>query len=93
MISTRTAVFAASFVLALSGAALAQDQAAAPQGGHGGGAFRAACGQDMQTYCGSAQSREDRHTCMKAKKDKFSDSCKSFMASRRHHGDGQPGGQ
>jgi hypothetical protein len=48
----------------------------------------------MQTYCPSAQSREDRHACVEANKDKFSDSCKTFMASHmHHHGQMQGGGQ
>jgi hypothetical protein len=62
------------------------------QGGHWA-AFRAACGQDTQTYCATAQSREDRHACVQANKDKFSDTCKSFMASHMHHGAPQPAGQ
>ena len=97
--------------LAGAGAALAQDQGqmqggqmqgGAMQGGSmqgpGGGnhgAFKAACGADMQTYCASAQTRDDRHACMQTNAAKFSDSCKSFMAAHQHGG-GQmqgPGGQ
>ncbi|MGD0866764.1 MAG: hypothetical protein ABSA49_14540 [Rhizomicrobium sp.] len=80
--------------LASAGAAFAQDQtqmqgpaAGAPQ--HG--AFKAACGADLQTFCASAQTKDDRHACVKANKDKFSDSCKAFMASRKQ-GSG-PSGQ
>lgn len=80
---------AGAVMFALSGAAIAQ---ASPQGGHSG-EFRAACDQDMQTYCATAQSREDRHSCVQANKDKFSDTCKSFMASHMHGAAPQPGGQ
>ncbi len=92
-ISTRKIALGVAGVLMLSlGSAFAQDQAAPQGGGHDGGrgghggAFRAACGQDMQTYCASAQSREDRHTCMQTNQDKFSDTCTSFMASHMHGG-------
>ncbi len=50
----------------LTGAASARDE---PQGmtqignRHGGG-FREACATDMQTYCASAQSREDHRQCV-----------------------------
>src|SRR3984957_3498311 len=49
------------------------------------GQFMQACGADMQNFCASAQSRDDRRTCVMANKDKFSDSCKSFMASHPMH--------
>jgi hypothetical protein len=79
--------------------ALAQDQTpqAPPQGGRAG--FMQACGGDMKNYCASAQSRDDRRSCMMANKDKFSDSCKAFMASHPMHQhpqgqmQGQPPGQ
>jgi hypothetical protein len=95
----KTALLSLSFVLALAGAgsAFAQDQSQmqGPPAGGNHGAFKAACGADIQTYCSSAQTRDDRRACVKTNKDKFSDSCKAFMASRQH-GDGQmqgPGGQ
>jgi hypothetical protein len=76
------------FALGSSGA-FAQDQMApAPQGQHGG-AFRAACGQDMQTYCSSAQTREDRRACMQTNHDKLSDTCKTFIGSHMHGPSGQ----
>jgi hypothetical protein len=90
-----------ALTLASAGAAYAQDQTPMQGGqmqGPGGGnhgAFKAACGADMQTYCASAQTRDDRHACMQTNAAKFSDSCKSFMASHQHGG-GQmqgPGGQ
>ena len=80
-----------AFLLALTFAAIAipasaQDQSAAPQqGGNGHGMFMQACGADIKNFCGSAQSRDDRRTCVEANKDKFSDSCKSFMASHPMH--------
>jgi len=78
-----------SFAACASTAALAQDQTPAPQGGMQGGGMRGqfmqACGTDMQTYCASAQSRDDRRACVAANKDKFSDSCKSFMAAHPMH--------
>jgi uncharacterized protein YdeI (BOF family) len=90
------------FALASTGAAFAQDQGQmqggqmqGPNGGGHHGAFTAACGADVQTYCASAQTRDDRHACVQANMAKFSDSCKSFMASHQHGG-GQmqgPGGQ
>ena len=74
-----------SLAACASTAALAQDQTPAPQGTMQGGGmhgqFMQACGTDMQTYCSSAQNRDDRRACMAANKDKFSDGCKSFMAS------------
>ena len=69
-----------------SAVAFAQDQGP-PRGGHG--AFMQACGADIKTYCASAQSRDDRRACVQANKDKFSDSCKAFMASHPMHQHGQ----
>jgi hypothetical protein len=66
---------------------------APPAGAPQHGAFKAACGADIQTYCASAQTKDDRHACVKANKDKFSDSCKAFMASRKQGGGQGPGGQ
>jgi len=59
--------------------------------------FMQACGDDIKNFCASAQSREDRRACVMQNKDKFSDPCKSFMASHpmHQHGQGQmqgPGG-
>lgn len=86
-------LFAAVLTSLSAAPALAQDQTPPPQDHHG--AFMDACGQDVKTYCGSAQNRDDRRACMKANHDKFSDACKSFMASHHMHGHGQmqgPGG-
>lgn len=91
----KSSIFMLSLALFVgaSAAVLAQDQDQSQQGQHQGGhgAFMQACGNDMQTYCASAQSRDDRHSCMEANKDKFSDTCKSFMASHagHMHGHGQ----
>jgi len=88
-----------SLAACASTAAFAQDQTPAPQGGMQGGGMRSqfmqACGADMQTYCASAQTRDDRRACMTANHDKFSDGCKSFMASHpmHQHPQGQPPGQ
>jgi hypothetical protein len=82
-------VLAAAFALVSLSSALAQDQGG--QGGHGGGraAFMQACGQDMSTYCATAQTREDRHACVQANQDKFSDGCKAFLANHMAmHGQG-----
>jgi hypothetical protein len=71
------------FALSLSVCAVpafAQDQPPPQQGG-GHGMFKQACGADIQNFCASAQNRDDRRACVMANKDKFSDSCKSFMAS------------
>ena len=89
----RSFIFALSLGVAAAAPAFAQDQTPAPQGGHG--AFMQACGNDMKTYCAAAQSRDDRRACVQANKDKFSDSCKSFMANHQMHQHGQmqgPGG-
>ena len=92
----KSTLLSLSFALALgaSGAAFAQDQGGTMQGPNGGhhGEFRAACGADVQTYCASAQSREDRHACVEANKSKFSQGCQSFLAGHVHGG-GNGGGQ
>ena len=54
----------------------------------GHGAFRQACGADLQSLCAGAQTREDRRACMMANKDKLSDGCKSFLASHIGHRQG-----
>jgi hypothetical protein len=67
------------------------------QGGQGSAMrsqFMDACGADMQNFCASAQSRDDRRNCVMANKDKFSASCKSFMAAHpMHQHQDQQGGQ
>jgi hypothetical protein len=78
----KSLILAISLLACAGSAALAQDQPP-PQGGRA--AFQQACGADLQTYCASAQSRDDRHACVQANKDKFSDSCKTFMASHPMH--------
>jgi hypothetical protein len=62
-------------------AAHAADQQAPSngQGGHSG--FKDACGADLDKFCSAAKLRDERHTCIDANKDKFSDSCKTFMAA------------
>jgi hypothetical protein len=55
--------------------------------------FMQACGTDMQSYCASARSRDDRRACVMANHDKFSDSCKSFMAAHPMHEHPQGGQQ
>ena len=89
-----------SFATCASTLAFAQNQAPMQQQGGGmpGSAmhsqFMDACGGDMQTYCASAQSRDDRRACVMANKDKFSANCKSFMAAHPMHAHPQqPGGQ
>lgn len=93
--------------LAGSGAAFAQDQSSGGQmqggqmqggqmqgqgqGGHHG-EFMAACGADMQQYCASAQSRDDRRACVQANKDKFSQGCQTFLSSHMMHNGGGNGG-
>lgn len=73
-----------------AGSALGQDQT--PAGGqavsHRGDAFRSACAADLQTYCATAQSRDERHQCMTANHDKLSDTCRTFLDSRAHTGQG-----
>lgn len=83
----KSSIFTLSLALFVGAgaAALAQDQDQPGQHHGGHGAFMQACGNDMQTYCASAQSRDDRHSCMEANKDKFSDTCKSFMANHAGH--------
>ena len=62
-------------------AAYAADQPAPTdgQGGHSG--FKEACGADLDKFCSAAKLRDERHTCIDANKDKFSDSCRTFMAA------------
>ena len=76
------------FFLSNGAAAIAEGQGA-PDDGHG--AFRQACDMDVQTYCSSAQSREDRHSCMHANIDKLSDACKTFIANHHHQHDQMDG--
>ena len=83
-----SAAFAFALALAGSGLASAADSMSPPAGGGHMNGFRQACGADLQTYCYAAQSREERHACVEANKDKFSDGCKSFMAQHTH-GQGQ----
>jgi len=85
------ALYLAIAFAAASTIAFAQDQAPPQQQGGGGmqGSMRSqfmdACGGDMQTYCASAQNRQDRRACVMANRDKFSQSCKTFMASHPMH--------
>ena len=77
-------VFASTLIAAamgFSGAALAADPPAGGDTGGGHSGFREACGADLQTYCPNAKSHDERRTCVQQNKDKFSDGCKSFMAS------------
>jgi len=78
-----------SFAACASTLAFAQtpapQQGGAMQGGAMRGQFMQACGTDMQTYCASAQNRDDRRACVMANRGKFSDSCKSFMAAHPMH--------
>jgi hypothetical protein len=88
-----------SFAACASTMAFAQTPAPQQGGDTSGGNMRSqfmdACGGDMQTYCASAQSRDDRRACVMANKDKFSANCKSFMASHpmHEHPQQQQGGQ
>ncbi len=101
--------FVLSLAACTSTMAFAQGQMAPQQGGamQGGGMqqgsgmqgntmhsqFMEACGGDMQTYCASAQNRDDRRSCVMANKDKFSANCKSFMAAHpMHEHPAAPGG-
>jgi uncharacterized protein YdeI (BOF family) len=85
---TSTLAFLLALLFGASVTAVAQSQNQ-PQGEAGHGAFRQACGADIQTYCSAAQSRDDRHACIKANTDKFSDTCKSLLASHTEHMHGQ----
>ncbi len=80
---------AVAFAFGGYGISLAADSTPAPSsgGGHGGG-FREACGADLKQYCPTASTREERHACVDANKDKFSASCKTFMASHPRRSDG-----
>jgi hypothetical protein len=74
-----------SIVLCMSPViALAQTQPT-PGSGDRRAAFLEACGQDVQTYCASAQGRDARRTCIRANHDKFSQNCQSFLASHFAH--------
>jgi len=73
-----------ALILGVSAAAIAQGQSQ-PQTGQWHDIFNQACGADIQKYCSSSQDREARHTCIKANTDKFSDACKTFLASHNDH--------
>jgi hypothetical protein len=82
---------AVMFGLAACGVALAADDTPAPASGdHHTGGFRQACGADLQTYCSSSKTHEERHACIEANKDKFSDTCKTYMAQHPHGHGGAP---
>jgi hypothetical protein len=84
---TRFTLSAIAFSFAGYGAALAADDTPAPAGGDHMGGFRQACGADLQTYCSASKTRDERHACVDANKDKFSDTCKTYMAQHPHgHG-------
>ncbi len=88
---TRLKLSACAIVLGIAGCgfAFAADDAAAPTGGDHMSGFRQACGADLQTYCSAAKSHEERHACVEANKDKFSDGCKTYMAAHPR-GQGHP---
>jgi len=56
-------------------------------------AYREACGKDIETYCASATSREERRACVRENKDKFSDGCKTYMEEHPWRGRGQGEGK
>lgn len=92
----KSMILGLSLVVGMVGAAFAQDQGGTMQGPSGGdhhGAFRAACGADLQSFCASAQTRDDRHACVEANKAKFSQGCQSFLANHMHGQNGNAGGQ
>ena len=78
-----TFILLLGLVLGVSGTAIAQDQNQ-PQAGEWHEMFKQACGADIQKFCSTAQTRDDRHACVKANTDKFSDTCKTFLASHAH---------
>jgi hypothetical protein len=78
----KTTLFTLLLATGAATAAFAQNSPP-PQGGPSG--FMQACGADIQNFCASAQNRQDRRACVEANKDKFSDSCKSYMASHPMH--------
>ena len=80
--------------MGFSGAAFAADPPASGDAGGGHSGFREACGTDLQTYCASSTTRDERRACVQANKDKFSDGCKSFMAAHpRPQSSTPPAGQ
>lgn len=80
--------------MGLSGIAFAADDSAAPSNGGGGhSGFREACGTDLQTYCATSKTRDERRACVKENKDKFSEGCKSFMATHQRPESSAPAGQ
>jgi hypothetical protein len=88
-----SAVFAAAISLA-GGVALAADDAPATGSGDHMSGFRQACGTDLQTYCASSTTRDERRACVQANKDKFSEGCKSYMAAHpRPQSSTPPAGQ
>ena len=80
--------FAIAVGIAGYGMAFAADTPAPTSGGGGDGhhsGFREACGADLQTYCASSKTHDERRACVEANKEKFSAGCKSFMASHPRH--------
>jgi len=82
----KTLLFVVAIATCAASSSLAQDQTSptSPQSSpqqNMHSEFMDACGNDMKTYCASAQTRDERRSCIMANKDKFSDSCKTFMAS------------
>ena len=93
MTAEKTLALAAFVGFTLLGAvAFAADETPAPAGGNDQhrGEFRQACGADLQTYCATSKTRDERRACIQANKDKFSETCKTFMASHpRGKGEGK----
>jgi hypothetical protein len=85
----KSLLFVVAIATCAASPALAQDQTSpqsSPQNMQNmHSEFMDACGNDMKTYCASAQSRDERRSCVMANKDKFSDTCKTFMASHPMH--------
>jgi hypothetical protein len=76
-------VFAAIvFTLALGGIANAQSTAAAAAPAAPKMKFAEACGADIQSLCPTAQSRKDKHKCIRSNREKISQTCHAFLVEK-----------
>ena len=88
----KASVLAVIFAL-IAAPAFAQDQQQ-PAEQSGRAMFKEACGADMEKFCSDAKDHDARMSCVMANKEKFSDTCKTFLANHHmHHGQSQMQGQ
>ncbi|MGD0190094.1 MAG: hypothetical protein ABSD74_05090 [Rhizomicrobium sp.] len=72
-----------AIMLVLGGAAAAQTGAPPPGAAATPGKFDQACGADIQQFCPTAQTKKDKHQCIKQNKAKLSQTCSAFLAEKK----------